>query len=80
MPKFSTGDVVMYVGHRWAKNLHHIIYEVVYLGKGRFEYSTNRGAWFTSKEFALVRKADTASFAALDKSIDDKDDEENEDV
>lgn len=70
MSKFHTGDVVRYIGTSWTKGQEHIIHKVDYCGGGRFQYSTSRGAWFTSKEFELVRKADKESFAALDKAIE----------
>jgi hypothetical protein len=47
----------------------HIIYECDYVGKGQFNYSTNRGAWFNAEDFVLIRKADKQSFKNLDKSL-----------
>ena len=71
MSKFQTGDVVEYVGKgTWSKK--HIIHEVSYMGKGKFEYSTNNGAWFSEDMFNLIRKADSRSFAQLDKDLDDE--------
>lgn len=64
--KFFVGDVVEYIGPRnWSKR--HIISDADYCGAGRFEYATDRGAWFTDAEFKLIRRADKESFAELDK-------------
>ena len=70
--RFYTGDVVKFVGKRqnsWRQNEEHIIHECNYQGDGNFQYSTNRGAWFSSSDFELVRRADKNSFAALDKDL-----------
>lgn len=70
--KFFTGDVVRYVGksRTWLGGSGiHIIHETDYLGKGKFEYSTNRGAWFSANDFELVRKADADSFKELDSDL-----------
>lgn len=74
MTAFNTGDVVTYVGKStiWDKDRIHVIHEVDYLGKGCFQYSTNKGAWFKSQDFKLVRKADKESLAKLDKDIEDE--------
>ena len=75
MSKFQTGDVVKYVGPgNWSKE--HIIYKVVYQCRGRFDYTTNKGAWFVESDFELIRKADSQSLAQLDKDLFYEDDEE----
>lgn len=68
---YHIGDVVKYVGNgrSWQKGKIHIIYSCDYCGRGTFEYSTNRGAWFNSDDFELVRRADEESFRELDISI-----------
>lgn len=72
MSKFQTGDVVEYIGrHKWCRH-EHIIHEVSYIGKGKSEYSTNCGAWFQESDFKLIRKADSRSFAQLDKDLNDE--------
>ena len=71
MSGFQTGDVVEYIGpNNWSKE--HIIHEASYIGMGKFEYSTNKGAWFQEANFKLIRKADSQSFAQLDKDIDNE--------
>ena len=68
MSNFQIGDVVEYIGPRdWSKD--HIIHEVVYEGNGHFCYSTHKGAWFRDSDFKLIRKADSKSFAKLDKDL-----------
>ncbi len=69
---FQTGDVVKYIGKdsMFTKRTIHIINECHYIGKGKFEYSTNHGAWYTNKDFKLIRKADSKSFKQLDKDIE----------
>ena len=75
MSKFQTGDVVKYVGPgNWSKE--HIIDRVVYQYNGRFDYTTNKGAWFVESDFELIRKADSRSFAQLDKDLNDEYNEE----
>ena len=69
--KFFTGDVVEYIGGG-NRGKSHIIHECAYIGEGTFEYSTNQGAWFEDTDFKLIRKADTKSFAKLDKDIEDE--------
>ena len=72
--KFFTGDVVNYVGksRTWLGSGVHIIHKTDYLVKGIFEYSTNRGAWFSKNDFELVRKADVASFKELDSDLSEE--------
>jgi len=75
MDIFQTGDVVKYVGKDttfWRSGKEHIIYESSYMGDGIFEYSTNRGAWFSHNDFELVRRADKESLAQLDKDLEDE--------
>ncbi len=76
-PKYNVGDVVKYVGKKgsWRQNQIMIIYEVS-IDSGQVEYSTDLGAWFTEKEFTLVRKADHASMKELLKAINDEQDYE----
>lgn len=81
MSKFQTGDVVKYINPQntvWKVGETHIIYEISYIGKNTFEYSTNRGAWFNESDFKLIRKADKKSFAQLDKDLEEEEDEEYE--
>lgn len=76
---FQTGDVVKYIGKgTWKKDAIHIIHECDYLGKGQFQYSTNRGAWFDTEDFVLIRKADKQSFKDLDKYLKEEDEENYE--
>lgn len=72
--KYHTGDVVKYINRNgsWKYGSIHIIHETSYEGNGVFKYSTNRGAWFDSKDFTLVRRADKDSFKQLDKSLEDE--------
>ena len=75
MSKFQTGDVVKYVGTgNWSKE--HIIHGVVYQSRGHFDYTTNMGMWFVESDFELIRKADSQSFAQLDKDLSYENDEE----
>lgn len=79
--RFYTGDVVKFVGKRqssWRQNDEHIIHECDYQGGGNFQYSTNKGAWFSSSDFELVKKANKESLAKLDKDLLDEEEEENE--
>lgn len=71
MKTFKTGDVVEYIGKdtSWDRGEMHIIYECEYQGRGRFEYSTNNGAWFKASDFKLVRLADKQSFKELDAML-----------
>jgi len=66
---FFVGDVVRYVGSSkpYQHGKKHIIREASYKGNGDFEYATTKGAWFTSDDFHLVRRANASSFAKLDK-------------
>lgn len=75
---FHTGDVVVFMsnGRAFKHGEIHVIYKCDYQGQGKFEYSTNRGAWFTVYDFKLVRRADKASFALLDKDIQEEDEGE----
>ena len=76
--RFSTGDVVIFVGTKqssWRQNDIHIINECNYQGNGKFIYSTNRGAWFSASDFELIRRADKKSFATLDKDLLDEEEE-----
>ena len=75
---FNIGDVVRYIGKSnfWKQNQTHIINECSYQGGGDFEYSTNYGAWFSSTDFKLIRKADKNSFAILDKDLENENFEE----
>lgn len=69
---FQTGDVVKYTGKHLPYNKKgklHIIHNADYLGKGEFQYSTNKGAWYSESDFTLVRKADAASFKKLDEDL-----------
>ena len=79
MQKFFTGDVVNYVGRSdrsWVIDETHIIHECEYNGTGIFSYSTNKGAWFSDRDFKLVRKADKLSFKELDLSLVHEDEDE----
>ncbi len=72
MSDFNTGDVVKYVNKSntfWKVGERHIIHEVSYRGRGQFKYSTNKGAWFQSSDFLLLRKADKKSFQKLDRDL-----------
>ena len=60
---FKVGDVVSYVGQgNWSKV--HIIKSAEW-GGTYIEYSTDKGAWFTDKDFILIRNADKESFKGL---------------
>jgi len=70
--KFFTGDLVSYQGspeRPWIVGEKHIIYECSYQGGGDFEYSTDKGAWFTAKDFKLIYRATKDTFKRLDDSF-----------
>lgn len=67
---FGCGDVVKYRGKEraWGLGDEHVICEISVRGKNNYEYSTDRGAWISHKDFEFVREADSESMHRLMKA------------
>ena len=65
---FNVGDVVKITGGvnlQCKRDEQHIVEKTQFCSERGIIYATDQGAWFCAKDFKLIRKADSKSFAVL---------------